>query len=370
MADHNKDKKVSAKVSWYENKDLDNICTPINVDQFEKLLHKTNYPHDKTTFLVDGFTHGFSLEYTGPMNRKDRSRNIPFTVGDKYDLWEKVMKEVKLGRFAGPFKEIPFENYVQSPVGLVPKAGNQTRMIFHLSYRFKNGNESINFWTPKEKCTVHYNDIDHAIQNCLRLMEKLAKMPGVVHQLFYGKTDLKSAFRVVPMLKKYYCLLVIMVRNPINNQELFFVNKCMPFGASISCSHFQKLSNALLHIVQVLEKAYNSITNYLDDFLFIHYLRQVCNKLMRTFLWVCEQINFPVALKKTEWANTSIVFLGMLFNGKTFSLMIPVDKVNGALHLIQRICDKKKATVKELQVLTGTLNFMTRAIAPGRVFTR
>ena len=37
---------------------------------------------------------------------------------------------------------------VQSPVGLVPKSGGKTRLIFHFSYHFKNGNQSVNYWTP------------------------------------------------------------------------------------------------------------------------------------------------------------------------------------------------------------------------------
>ena len=31
------------------------------------------------------------------------------------------MKEVKVKRLAGPYEEVPFENYIQSPIGLVPK---------------------------------------------------------------------------------------------------------------------------------------------------------------------------------------------------------------------------------------------------------
>ena len=48
------------------------------------------------------------------------------------------MKEVQLKRFAGPYTKphLPLENVVQSPLGLVPKAGNKTRLIFHLSYNF------------------------------------------------------------------------------------------------------------------------------------------------------------------------------------------------------------------------------------------
>ena len=82
------------------------------------------------------------------------------------------MKEVKALRSAGPFNRIPFdEGYVQSPVGLFPKAGNQTRLIFHLSYDFKKSFKSINHYIPADQCSVKYNDLDHAIRGCLRLMK-------------------------------------------------------------------------------------------------------------------------------------------------------------------------------------------------------
>ena len=67
---------------------------------------------------------------------------------------------------AGPYEKIPFDNFVQSPIGLVPKSGNQTRLIFHLSYQIKNGSPSINACTPAEECSVKYADIDHAVRNC------------------------------------------------------------------------------------------------------------------------------------------------------------------------------------------------------------
>ena len=71
-------------------------------------------------------------------------KNIPFTVGDKFQMWLHTMKEVKLKHFAGPFKEVLFDTFVQPPVSLVPKAGGKTHLIFHLSYKFQNRNESIN----------------------------------------------------------------------------------------------------------------------------------------------------------------------------------------------------------------------------------
>ena len=132
------------------------------------MLIETKYNKEETEFIVNGFRNGFDIEYHGPWQRRDTSRNIPFQVGvgDKFEMWNKIMKEVKEGRYAGPYKDIPYKNcYVQSPIGLVPKAGNKTRLIFHLSYDFKqSGLLSINAYTPMKYCTVQYNDLDQAIK--------------------------------------------------------------------------------------------------------------------------------------------------------------------------------------------------------------
>ena len=79
---------------------------------------------------------------------KVKSPNLKLNIGDEVDLWNKVMKEVKLGRYAGPFKEIPDEfadDFIQSLIGLVPKDdGKDTRLIFHLSYpRVKTGKNGV-----------------------------------------------------------------------------------------------------------------------------------------------------------------------------------------------------------------------------------
>ena len=85
------------------------------------------------------------------------------------------MKEVHLGRVAGPFEKISYDNFIQSPIRLVPKAGgDQTRLIFHLLYNFKrDGYKSLNFHAPKQKCSVKYRDLDHTVQAFLRLAPEL-----------------------------------------------------------------------------------------------------------------------------------------------------------------------------------------------------
>ena len=104
--------------------------TPVDVNKLEQLLQETDYDASKTQFLVDGFKNGFRLGYTGNRKVRLKSPNLKFRgVGNEVELWNKVMKEVKLCRYAGPFDEIPFDYYIQSPIGLVPKDNDRISSI-------------------------------------------------------------------------------------------------------------------------------------------------------------------------------------------------------------------------------------------------
>ena len=95
-----------------------------------------------------------------------------------------------------------------------------------------------------------------------------------------------------------------------------------------------------------------------------------CNLMISEFLKMCNEIGIPIAEEKTEWASPWVVFLGFLLDGVWMILAIPEEKRIKAINLLTQLSEKKKATVKELQVLCGFLNFLSRAIHPGRVFTR
>ena len=353
---------VGVDVEYFENFDLNDVCTPINVNNLDQLLRETGYNREKSEFLVDGFKSGFDLGYRGPENVKLRSPNLKFTIGSKEILWNKVMKEVKLGRYVGPFKEIPFENYIQSPIGLVPKDGNKTRLIFHLSYP-KGGNTSVNSNTPKELTSVKYNDFDHAVRLCREIAE--GEDPAA------GKSDLTSAFRQLPIKKKFWKFLIMKAQSPLDGDWYFFVDKCLPFGAAISCAVFQEFSNALSHIVRVKSKGTENV-NYLDDFLFLAAVAFLCNHQLSVFLRICEKINFPVSEDKTEWASKCITFLGLLIDLRAKLVRIPQQKIVRATNLINKMLTAKKfkTTLRELQELCGYLNFLCKAIIPGRTFTR
>ena len=351
------------------NYDLDNIHRPINVPRLAEMLEASRYDKQESRYLLQGFLEGFDLEYSGSQLRRDTARNLPFKegVGDEDELWGKMLKEVNLKRFAVPYSDIPFEHYIQSPVGLVPKANGQTRLIFHLSYDFPNGNKLVNSLIPHEACTVHYRDLDYAVKQCLKLLKV---NPGT--KLWFGVSDLKSAFRLIPLKRGCWFLLIMKARNPRTGQWAYFMDKCLPFGASISCKIFQRFSNALEHITQYkLEHIpQRAITNYLDDFLKISISESLCNEMLKTFHEVCDYLAVPLAKEKTVWAALRLVFLGILMDGESWILALPEEKRLHACNLLQWFIGKKKAMVHQVQSLAGLLNFLNRAIVPGRVFTR
>ena len=230
---------------YFVNHNLDNIVTPVNMEILVKLLKEADYAEQEITFLEDGFKNGFDIGYAGPTERHSETNNIPLRVGTKVQLWNKLMKEVKNKRVAGPFKTVPFDNYIQSPIGLVPKKGSddQLHLIFHLSYNFDNdkngedGHQLLNAHTPKDRCSVKYRDLNFDVKAYLKLQGE-----GQNHRqktVFGGKTDIKSAFRLVPLKKSCWRWLVMKARDPNTEEWSYFVNKCLPFGASISCAIFQ-----------------------------------------------------------------------------------------------------------------------------------
>ena len=343
---------------YAENFDTETLVTPVKTEQFERLLQQTGYPTEKSKFLIEGFKNGFSLGYQGNRKVQMTSKNLKLTVGSHTELWNKVIKEVQLKRYAGPFEEIPFKYYIQSPIGLVPKDGEtKTRLIFHLSYPRGTGT-SVNANTPEELTTVKYPDFDEAVRLCILSGKGCAA----------AKSDMTAAFRQLCIRKQDWQLLVMKAKNPKNDKYYFFFDKCLPFGASISCAHFQAFSDTVSYIVMIKNKWEN--INYLDDFFFAAFCCELCNQHLECFIKVCKQINFPISKEKTEWAATAVTFLGLLIDTVRQIIGIPINKIDKAVQLIQDMLNNKKSktTLHKLQKLCGYLNFLAKSVVPGRAF--
>ena len=162
----------------------------------------------------------------------------------------------------------------------------------------------------------------------------------------------------------------MMAISPFDGKKYYFVDKCLPFGAAISCAIFQAFSDALSHIVA--HRTLSNNLNYLDDFFFVERLLSSCNWVVDQFIQVCDLIGFPISPEKTVWGTRCLSFLGFLLDTWKQLVFIPIEKVDNALMLIEAMLNRpsSKTTLLEVQKLCGVLNFISRCVVPGKAFTR
>ena len=175
------------------------------------------------------------------------SKNHKSALDNSNIVRQKIKEEVDAGRVAGPFKEKPFPNLWVSPVGIVPKSeAGKFRLIFDLSHP---PGRSVNDGIPPTNSSVKYTQFDDAVK--------------MVHQLGQGaemiKADIKSAFRLIPINPADFMLLGMQFDN------LYYIDKALPFGSSSSCLIFEKFSTFLNWCVCAAATS-NNLLHYLDDF--------------------------------------------------------------------------------------------------------
>ena len=110
----------------------DKGLTPIKISQLEKYLEIYECRED-AQILLEGFLEGFRLQYTGP-RISVHAKNLVSAEIHNAETFEKLQKEVQLGRMIGPFKCKPISTLRISPIGLVEKSDKSWRFITHLSF--------------------------------------------------------------------------------------------------------------------------------------------------------------------------------------------------------------------------------------------
>ncbi|VDI48289.1 Hypothetical predicted protein [Mytilus galloprovincialis] len=174
---------------------------------------------------------------------------------------------------AGPFDHPPLPTLRISPIFLAEKKNGDYRLIHNLSYPLHN---SVNDFIDEKYCSVQYSGIDDAV----RLVQNI----GIAGKL--SKSDVKSAFRLLRVSPSDFDQLGFIFDGK------YYFDRCLPQGASISCSLFEKFSTAL-HWVTELTSGNSNILHYLDDFLFGGEANSpTCQETLETFKKICSDWGF------------------------------------------------------------------------------
>ena len=307
--------------------------TPVKHTNLNKLL--SQHP-DKilVKYLAQGFSSGFSLCYEGPYidreadNLKSARDNLPI-------LWQKIWKEVSLGRMVGLFLNKPWKKMIISLVGLVHKSGlaeplnspSAWRLIHDLSFPW---GESVNSFISKENASLTYKSFDKALD----IVRSFGRGCWLV------KSDLSSAFKRIPMDFKSLPLLGI----KLDGQ--YYYDQMLPFGSKSSCQIFEKFSSALERATQ--NKTGMPLSHYLDDFLFMGETKERCQFSLDTFGNICKYINFPVAPDKMVNPTQRLEFLGIEIDTVKLVLRVPENKIQKALKLLNNLLARRRCKVREI----------------------
>ena len=324
------------------------LPTPVLVEKLAFYLE--GYDAKISQELVAGFVYGFRLHFQGTQQGQFSS-NLQSALQNPEIVDRKLAKEICEGRIRGPFVQPPFYNLKVSPLGVIPKKQpGEYRMIHHLS--FPSGG-SVNDFIPSELCSVHYASVDDAV----KMIKKLGP------NCHLAKTDVRSAFRIIPVNPADYYLL------GMHWKGNYYVDCCLPMGLASSCRTFEILSTALEWVARN-KLNIPHIIHILDDFLIAAESFDTCKTSLHQFLTFCENVGVPMAPEKTEGPSPFLTFAGIELDCSMNEARLPQEKVEKCLLAIHSLLGRKKVTLKELQSLIGLLNFACSVVTPGRVFLR
>ena len=130
-----------------------------------------------------------------------------------------------------------------------------------------------------EASSVRYASINDAIR--------------IIRGCALAKTDVKNAFRLIPVNPNDYDLLGIFW------QDHFYYDKSLPMGCSSSCKIFEAFSSTLEWIARY-KLSTLGILHILDDFLIIERDTVTCSTKLLLFLKTCDDLGVPMAPEKTS----------------------------------------------------------------------
>jgi hypothetical protein len=204
---------------------------------------------------------------------------------------------------------------------------------------------------------LNYITIDNAIEGIL------AHGQGC----FLAKTDVDSAFRLIPLRPSDYELFGMFWDGN------YYYDRVLPFGLRSAPFLFNQLSEAVEWIL-LNHCGISFVCHILDDFLIIEPPSPTtpeslyCQQSLSSMLLAFKNLGIPIAPHKTQGPLTTLEFMGIILDSMRMEARLPPDKVERLSSCFASFKGRNSCTLKELQSLIGSLNFACKVIPPGRPF--
>ena len=303
------------------------------------------------SYLSEGIKYGFRIGFNYDSKLKSAKGNMKSALEHPEIVQAYLDKEVMKHRviLLEPFGLIPIQ---VSRFGVIPKRHQpgQWRLILDLS---SPDGKSVNDGIERSLCSLQYEKVESVAKHVYAL--------GI--GALMAKTDVKSAFRIVPVHPDDRLLL------SMEWDGKFYVDATLPFGLRSAPKIFNTIADALECICKY--NGISSLWHYLDDYITTGPpSSDACANNLDMLSKLCKRLGIPLAEDKTVGPTPKITFLGIEIDSVAQELRIPNEKLARLVDLVQSWLHRSRATKRELESLAGFLEDAAKIVKPGRTFIR
>ena len=322
------------------------IQTQLNVDEWSRQL--CGY---WDTQLIDLITYGFPLDFNRKSPLKWEDRNHKSALTHPIDVDAYLHEEIKHGAIMGPYSVHPIDESHFSPFMTREKANaSHRRVIIDLSWP---KDASVNLGVDKNSYLatdflLNLPTVDH-------ITSELKNIGRGAH-LF--KVDVSRAFRHVKLDPSDYDVL------GLKWKDLTYFDTCLPFGSRHGTQIFQRLSDAIRHMMRRLGF---DVINYVDDFVGVG-TPCVARRSYDALIELLQKLGLEVSSKKLVPPSTKATCLGIEINSEECTVAIPPDKLRQICDMVDAWRHAKFCSKNQLQSLLGNLLYVQKCVKPARIF--
>ena len=238
-----------------------------------------------------------------------------------------------------------------SPLGVIRKKNKPSkwRLIVDLS---SPAGFSINDGILQEHSSLRYTSLDHLAS----LVNSVGRGTLLV------KAGIKEAYRMIPIHPHDQYLLGVQWNGH------YYIDRMLPFGLCSAPKIFSAVADGLQWILT--QYGITHLLHYLDDFISVAVSMNQAMKQKYTLVSIFQCLGVPLEQSKLVGPSTCLTFLGIQVDTEALLLRLPKEKLEQPKQELSHCILRKTITKRELQSLTGLLQFATKVIRPGRTFLR
>ena len=322
------------------------IQNQLNVDEWSRQL--CGY---WDTQLIDLITYGFPLDFNRKSPLKWEDRNHKSALDHPIDVDAYLREEIQHGAIMGPYSVHPINESHFSPFMTREKANaSHRRVIIDLSWP---KDASVNLGVDKNSYLatdflLNLPTVDH-------ITSELKNIGRGAH-LF--KVDVSRAFRHVKIDPSDYDVL------GLKWKDLTYFDTCLPFGSRHGTQIFQRLSDAIRHMMR---RQGFDVINYVDDFVGFG-TPSVARRSYDALIQLLQKLGLEVSSKKLVPPSTKATCLGIEIDSEKCTVAIPPEKLRQISDMVDAWRHAKFCSKNQLQSLLGNLLYVQKCVKPARIF--